>query len=184
MAGYDQKSNVVLSESKERVYSLEEGVEEIPLGLYLVKGDMMCVPFLRPTTLFSLAHPSSRAGRQNVHPNQSTHHFAPAPQHPDRRNRRRKRPIHRPLDHPRRPDTPHSLLDLRRTQQEHIDWSGGRCCAVVGRAVPCRVVFVSPLSVLLQVAAFLPPSIWIFGAVLRPRAARLIPELVGNPLPC
>ncbi|GLB42045.1 putative snRNP Sm proteins [Lyophyllum shimeji] len=41
MAGFDQKSNVVLSDSKERVYSLEEGVEEIPLGLYLVKGDMI-----------------------------------------------------------------------------------------------------------------------------------------------
>lgn len=45
MAGYDQKSNVVLSDSKERVYSMEEGVEEIPLGLYLVKGDQMCVTF-------------------------------------------------------------------------------------------------------------------------------------------
>lgn len=45
MAGYDQKSNVVLSDSKERVYSIEEGVEEIPLGLYLVKGDQMCVMF-------------------------------------------------------------------------------------------------------------------------------------------
>lgn len=43
MAGYDQKSNVVLSDSKERVYSIDEGVEEVPLGLYLVKGDMMCV---------------------------------------------------------------------------------------------------------------------------------------------
>ena len=42
MAGYDQKSNVVLSDSKERVYSMDEGVEEVPLGLYLVKGDMMC----------------------------------------------------------------------------------------------------------------------------------------------
>ncbi|THH13805.1 hypothetical protein EW146_g6453 [Bondarzewia mesenterica] len=41
MAGYDQKSNIVLSDSKERVYSLDEGVEEIPLGLYLVKGDMI-----------------------------------------------------------------------------------------------------------------------------------------------
>jgi U6 snRNA-associated Sm-like protein LSm8 len=41
MAGYDQKSNVVLSDSKERVYSTEDGVEEIPLGLYLVKGDQM-----------------------------------------------------------------------------------------------------------------------------------------------
>jgi U6 snRNA-associated Sm-like protein LSm8 len=43
LVGFDQKSNVVLSESKERVYSMEEGVEEIPLGLYLVKGDMMYV---------------------------------------------------------------------------------------------------------------------------------------------
>ncbi|KAI0052162.1 Sm-like ribonucleoprotein [Auriscalpium vulgare] len=41
LAGYDQKSNVVLSDSKERVYSLDEGVEEVPLGLYLVKGDMI-----------------------------------------------------------------------------------------------------------------------------------------------
>lgn len=53
MAGYDQRSNIVISECKERVYSIEDGVEEIPLGLYLVKGDMMCVidPLLR-----ALAH--------------------------------------------------------------------------------------------------------------------------------
>ena len=43
LAGFDQKSNVVLSDCKERVYSIEEGVEEIPLGLYLVKGETMCV---------------------------------------------------------------------------------------------------------------------------------------------
>lgn len=43
MAGFDQRSNVVLSDSKERIYSMEEGVEEVPLGLYLVKGDMMFV---------------------------------------------------------------------------------------------------------------------------------------------
>ncbi|KAH7919044.1 LSM-domain-containing protein [Leucogyrophana mollusca] len=41
LVGFDQKSNVVLSDSTERVYSMEEGVEEIPLGLYLVKGDMI-----------------------------------------------------------------------------------------------------------------------------------------------
>lgn len=45
MCGFDQKSNVVLSDTKERVYSVEEGVEEIPLGLYLVKGDQMYVIF-------------------------------------------------------------------------------------------------------------------------------------------
>jgi len=43
LAGFDQKSNVVLSDCKERVYSTDEGVEEIPLGLYLVKGETMCV---------------------------------------------------------------------------------------------------------------------------------------------
>ncbi|CAA7264397.1 unnamed protein product [Cyclocybe aegerita] len=41
LAGFDQKSNIVLSDSKERVYSTDEGVEEIPLGLYLVKGEMI-----------------------------------------------------------------------------------------------------------------------------------------------
>lgn len=41
LAGFDQKSNVVLSNSTERVFSSEEGVEEVPLGLYLVKGETM-----------------------------------------------------------------------------------------------------------------------------------------------
>ena len=58
LAGYDQKSNVVLSDSKERVYSLDEGVEEVPLGLYLVKGDMMCVA-TRSYLLSALSPPPS-----------------------------------------------------------------------------------------------------------------------------
>lgn len=41
LAGFDQKSNIVLSDCKERVFSMDDGVEEIPLGLYLVKGDMI-----------------------------------------------------------------------------------------------------------------------------------------------
>jgi len=45
LAGFDQKSNIVLSDCKERVFSMDDGVEEIPLGLYLVKGDMMYVIF-------------------------------------------------------------------------------------------------------------------------------------------
>lgn len=32
---------MVLSNSTERVFSSEEGVEEVPLGLYLVKGETM-----------------------------------------------------------------------------------------------------------------------------------------------
>lgn len=41
LSGFDQKSNVVLSDCAERIYSLDEGVEEVPLGVYLLKGDMM-----------------------------------------------------------------------------------------------------------------------------------------------
>ncbi|CAE7217935.1 unnamed protein product [Rhizoctonia solani] len=41
LVGFDQRSNVVLSDSIERIYSPDEGVEEVPLGLYLVKGDMI-----------------------------------------------------------------------------------------------------------------------------------------------
>lgn len=61
MAGFDQKSNVVLSDSKERVYSMEDGVEEIPLGLYLVKGDQMCVPLFSPAALalLTVSHKAS-----------------------------------------------------------------------------------------------------------------------------
>ncbi|EIN08468.1 LSM-domain-containing protein [Punctularia strigosozonata HHB-11173 SS5] len=43
LSGFDQKSNVVLSDSTERIYSTDEGVEEVPLGLYLVKGDMIAL---------------------------------------------------------------------------------------------------------------------------------------------
>ncbi|THH06011.1 hypothetical protein EW145_g4383 [Phellinidium pouzarii] len=41
LLGFDQRSDIVLSESKERIYSIDEGVEEVPLGLYLVKGDQI-----------------------------------------------------------------------------------------------------------------------------------------------
>jgi len=49
LSGFDQKSNVVLSDCTERIYSPEEGVEEVPLGVYLLKGDMMSVStYLEP----------------------------------------------------------------------------------------------------------------------------------------
>ncbi|KAF4662763.1 N(alpha)-acetyltransferase 38, NatC auxiliary [Perkinsus olseni] len=37
--GFDQSLNVVLSECKERVYSMVEGVETLHHGLYLIRGD-------------------------------------------------------------------------------------------------------------------------------------------------
>ncbi|KAK4048037.1 U6 snRNA-associated Sm-like protein LSm8 [Microbotryomycetes sp. JL201] len=39
LKGFDQTTNVILSGSTERVYSMDEGVEEVDLGLYLVRGD-------------------------------------------------------------------------------------------------------------------------------------------------
>ena len=39
MRGCDQFVNIILERCKERVFSLDSPVEEVSLGLYLVKGD-------------------------------------------------------------------------------------------------------------------------------------------------
>ena len=44
LKGFDNVTNVILEGSEERVFSQDEGVERIPLGLYLVRGDnITCV---------------------------------------------------------------------------------------------------------------------------------------------
>ncbi|KAI1733037.1 LSM domain-containing protein [Ditylenchus destructor] len=42
LKGFDQTINLVLEDSHERVYS-EVGVSQIPLGLYIVRGDNVAV---------------------------------------------------------------------------------------------------------------------------------------------
>jgi U6 snRNA-associated Sm-like protein LSm8 len=39
LRGYDQTNNLILEDSKERVYSLDKGVAIFKLGLYLIRGD-------------------------------------------------------------------------------------------------------------------------------------------------
>lgn len=41
LQGFDAVGSVILSGSVERIYSLDAGVEEIPLGLYVMRGDSM-----------------------------------------------------------------------------------------------------------------------------------------------
>lgn len=43
MKGFDQTLNVILGEAHERIFSLAHGVELMSLGLYIVRGDNMCV---------------------------------------------------------------------------------------------------------------------------------------------
>lgn len=43
MKGFDHKTNVILDECHERVYSREAGVEVVELGLYIVRGDNIAV---------------------------------------------------------------------------------------------------------------------------------------------
>jgi U6 snRNA-associated Sm-like protein LSm8 len=43
MLGFDQTINVILQDCHERVYSLDEGVQQVPLGLYIVRGDNVAV---------------------------------------------------------------------------------------------------------------------------------------------
>mmetsp|Transcript_49193 Transcript_49193/g.81690 ORF Transcript_49193/g.81690 Transcript_49193/m.81690 type:complete len:97 (+) Transcript_49193:141-431(+) len=39
LKGFDQTTNVILDESHERVFSNSSGVEQVVLGLYIVRGD-------------------------------------------------------------------------------------------------------------------------------------------------
>ncbi|KAA0185395.1 hypothetical protein HAZT_HAZT002221 [Hyalella azteca] len=39
MKGFDQSINVILDECHERVYSTNRGVEQVILGLYIIRGD-------------------------------------------------------------------------------------------------------------------------------------------------
>ena len=43
LKGYDGSTNVILEECVERIYSVDEGVAFVNLGLYLIKGDNVAV---------------------------------------------------------------------------------------------------------------------------------------------
>lgn len=43
LKGFDQTINVILENSHERVYSSASGVEQVALGLYIIRGDNMSV---------------------------------------------------------------------------------------------------------------------------------------------
>jgi len=39
MKGFDQTVNIMLSDSHERVYCAQAGIEQVALGLYIIRGD-------------------------------------------------------------------------------------------------------------------------------------------------
>uniref|UniRef100_A0A674J098 U6 snRNA-associated Sm-like protein LSm8 n=1 Tax=Terrapene triunguis TaxID=2587831 RepID=A0A674J098_9SAUR len=43
LKGFDQTINLILDESHERVFSSSQGVEQVVLGLYIVRGDNFLV---------------------------------------------------------------------------------------------------------------------------------------------
>jgi len=43
LKGFDQTINLVLDDSYERVYSSMQGVEQVVLGLYIIRGDNVAV---------------------------------------------------------------------------------------------------------------------------------------------
>ncbi|XP_071818352.1 U6 snRNA-associated Sm-like protein LSm8 [Apostichopus japonicus] len=43
LKGFDQTINLILDESHERVYSNTQGVEQVVLGLYIIRGDNIAV---------------------------------------------------------------------------------------------------------------------------------------------
>lgn len=43
LLGNDQVQNLILNDAIERVYSNDADVEEVPLGLYVIRGDNLCL---------------------------------------------------------------------------------------------------------------------------------------------
>ncbi|XP_039055753.1 sm-like protein LSM8 [Hibiscus syriacus] len=43
LKGFDQATNIILDESHERVYSTKEGVQQLVLGFYIIRGDNISV---------------------------------------------------------------------------------------------------------------------------------------------
>jgi len=43
LKGFDQTVNLILEESHERVFSSDQGVEQVALGLYIIRGDNVAV---------------------------------------------------------------------------------------------------------------------------------------------
>lgn len=43
LRGFDQTINLILDESHERVFSTNTGVEQVVLGLYIVRGDNVAI---------------------------------------------------------------------------------------------------------------------------------------------
>ncbi|VDP27378.1 unnamed protein product [Soboliphyme baturini] len=43
MKGFDQTVNVILEDSCERVFSSQQGIEQVPLGLYIIRGENVAV---------------------------------------------------------------------------------------------------------------------------------------------
>ena len=41
--GHDQVQNLILNDAHERVYSPDSPVEQVPLGLYVIRGDNICI---------------------------------------------------------------------------------------------------------------------------------------------
>lgn len=41
--GHDQVQNLILRDSHERVFSEDANVERVPLGLYVLRGDTVCL---------------------------------------------------------------------------------------------------------------------------------------------
>lgn len=43
LKGFDQTINVILDESHERVFSVANGIEQVVLGLHIIRGDNIAI---------------------------------------------------------------------------------------------------------------------------------------------
>ncbi|CAD7670256.1 unnamed protein product [Nyctereutes procyonoides] len=56
LKGFDQTINLILDESHERVFSSSQGVEQMVLGLYIIRDSALDLGNIRAELLNSVAH--------------------------------------------------------------------------------------------------------------------------------
>jgi U6 snRNA-associated Sm-like protein LSm8 len=53
LKGFDQTINLIIDDSHERVFSSSQGVEQVQLGLHIIRGDNVYVSFTYCAITFS-----------------------------------------------------------------------------------------------------------------------------------
>ena len=121
LKGFDNTTNIVLGDCKERVFSVEAGVETVDLGLYIVRGDNMCVGVHAAAWVGGVGAPYQPSTDSTMTPGTAT---LPRARHT--LSRTRHTPVRPPHTRPPAAPTPRSAVigEVDTASDGAINWEG------------------------------------------------------------